>query len=159
MNPLFFKEVNGYFDPNLARLNVSCARQVGIVAGVETGQLVGGLKTLEAVGKYATDCGARSLMISNYLLDGPGHGDNCRIAFRDPKELKQVLASAGIVAPTVSAHCAAYAHLSAKWGTEYAEKFVPASVLAKGTQYVEDWSEEYLLGVLETGTAAEMAEP
>lgn len=154
MNPLFFKEVNGYFDPNLARLNVSCARQVGIVAGVETGQLVGGLKTLEAVGKYATDCGARSLMISNYLLDGPGHGDNCRIAFRDPKELKQVLASAGIVAPTVSAHCAAYAHLSAKWGTEYAEKFVPASVLAKGTQYVEDWSEEYLLGVLETGTAA-----
>ena len=154
MNPLFFKEVNGYFDPNRARLNVSCARQVSIVAGVETGQLVGGLKTLEAVGKYATDCGARSLMISNYLFNAPGHGDAGRIAFRDPKEVKQMLAALGIVTPAISAHCAAYAHLSAKWGPEYAEKFVPAPVLAKGTEYVEDWSEEYLLGLLEAGTAA-----
>jgi sugar phosphate isomerase/epimerase len=154
MNPLFFKEVNGYFDPSRARLNVSCARQVSIVAGVETGQLVGGLKTLEAVGKYARDCGARSMMISNYLLNGPGHGENGRIVFRDPKELKQTLAALGIVAPAISAHCAAYAHLSAKWGLEYAEKFVPAPVLERGTQYVEDWSEEYLLGLLEAGTAA-----
>ena len=74
MNPLFFKEINGYFDPNRARLNVTCARQVSVVAGVETGQLVGELKTLEGVGKYARDCGARSIMISNYLLNGPGHG-------------------------------------------------------------------------------------
>ena len=154
MNPLFFKEVNGFFDPNRARLNLSCAKQVSIVAGVETGQLVGGLKTLEAVGKYARDCGARSMMISNYLLNAPAHGEEGRIALRDPKEIKQVLAALNIVAPAVSAHCAAYAHLSAKWGLEYAEKFVPASVLARGAQYVEDWSEEYLLAVLETGTAA-----
>ena len=33
--------------------------------------------------------------------------------------------------------------------TSSAEKFVPASVLEKGTQYVEDWSEQYLLGMLE----------
>lgn len=154
MNPLFFKEVNGFFDPNRARLNLSCAKQVSIVAGVETGQLVGGLKTMEAVGKYARDCGARSMMISNYLLNAPAHGEAGRIALRDPKEIKQVLAALNIVAPAVSAHCAAYAHLSAKWGLEYAEKFVPASVLARGAQYVEDWSEEYLLAVLETGTAA-----
>jgi hypothetical protein len=154
MNPLFFKEVNGYFDPARARLSLSSGRAVSIVAGVETGQLVGSLKTLEGVGKYAGDCGARSMMISNYLLDGPGHGDNGRIVFRDPKEIKQVLGALGMAAPTVSAHCAAFAHLSAKWGLEYAEKFVPAPVLAKGAQYVEDWSEEYLLGMLETGTAA-----
>jgi sugar phosphate isomerase/epimerase len=154
MNPLFFKEVNGYFDPSRARLNLGCARQVSIVAGVETGQLVGSLKTIEAIAKYATGCGARSMMISNYLLDAPGHGENGRVVLRDAKEIKQVLAAAGIVAPAVSAHCAAYAHLSAKWGLEYAEKFVPASVLAKGAQYIEDWSEEYLLAVLETGTAA-----
>lgn len=154
MNPLFFKELNGYFDPGRARLNIGCGRQVSIVAGVETGQLVGSLKNLEGVGKYATACGARSMMISNYLLNGPGHGDNGKIVFRDPKEIKQVLGSLNIVAPTVSAHCAAYAHLSAKWGLEYAGPFVPGPVLAKGAQFVEDWSEEYLLGMLETGTAA-----
>ena len=93
-------------------------------------------------------------MISNYLLNAPGHGDNGRIVFRDPKELKQVLGALRIVAPTISAHCAAYAHLSAKWSLEYAEKFVPSAVLAKGAQYVEDWSEEYLVGLLEAGTAA-----
>jgi sugar phosphate isomerase/epimerase len=154
MNPLFFKELNGYFHPSRARLNLGCGRQVSIVAGVETGQLVGSLQTLEGVGQYVTQCGARSMMISNYLLNGPGHGENGRISFRDPKEIKQVLAAARIVAPTVSAHCAAYAHLSAKWGLEYAEPFVPGPVLAKGAQYVEDWSEEYLLGLLEAGTAA-----
>ncbi|HLH55490.1 MAG TPA: hypothetical protein VKY92_17955 [Verrucomicrobiae bacterium] len=154
MNPLFFKELNGYFDPNRSRLGLSSGKQVSIVAGVETGQLVGGLKTIEAVGKYATGCGARSMMISNYLLNGSGHGDNGRIVLRDPKEIKQALSALGIVAPAVSAHCAAYAHLSARWGTEYAEKFVPGPVLEKGAQYVEDWSEEYLLAVLENGTAA-----
>src|SRR5260370_34493607 len=154
MNPLFFKELTLYYDPSRARLNLGCGKQVSIVAGVETGQLVGSLKTLEAIGKYATDCGARSMMISNYLLNGPGHGDNGHIVFRDPKEVRQALAALGIVAPTVSAHCAAYAHLSAKWGLEYAEKFVPAPVLAKGAQYVEDWSEDYLVGLLEAGTMA-----
>ena len=154
MNSLFFKELNCYFDPSRARLNLGCARQVSIVAGVETGQLVGSLQTLEAVGQYAKDCGARSVMISNYLLNGPGHGDNGKIVFRDPKEIRQILAARGLEAPTISAHCAAYAHLSAKWGLEYAEKFVPAAVAAKGTQYIEDWSEQYLLGMLETGTAA-----
>jgi sugar phosphate isomerase/epimerase len=154
MNPLFFKEINGYFDPNRARLNLGCARQVSIVAGVETGQLAGSFGTLEAVGKYATESGARSMMISNYLMNGPGHGENCKIVFRNPKEVRQVLGGLGLVAPAISAHCAAFAHLSAKWGLEYAEKFVPASVLAKGAQYVENWSEEYLIGLLETGTAA-----
>lgn len=154
MNPLFFKEFNAYFDPTRARLNIGCGRQVSLAAGVETGQLVGALKTLEAVAQYATGCGARSLMISNYLLHGPGHGDDGKIVFRDPQEVRQVLSAAGIVAPTISAHCAAYAHLSAHWGLEYAANFVPGSVLAKGAQYVEDWSEQYLLGMLETGTAA-----
>ncbi|MCY2962433.1 MAG: TIM barrel protein [Planctomycetota bacterium] len=153
MNPLYFKELNACFDPNRARLNLGCGRQVSLVSGVETGQLVGSLKTLEAVASYATGCGARSLMISNYLLHGPGHGDNGRIVFREPAEIRQALADAGIVAPVISAHCAGYAHLSAHWGLEYADKFVPASVAAKGTQYVEDWSEEYILGLLETGTA------
>jgi hypothetical protein len=82
------------------------------------------------------------MMISNYLLNGPGHGDDARIVFRDPKEVRQVLDGLGIVAPAISAHCAAFAHLSAKWGLEYAEKFVPASVLAKGASFVESWSEE-----------------
>ncbi|MCA9066724.1 MAG: hypothetical protein KDA96_26835, partial [Planctomycetaceae bacterium] len=153
MNPLYFKELNACFDPNRARLNVGCGRQVSLVAGVETGQLVGSLKTLEAIADYATGHGARSLMISNYLLNGPGHGDNGRIVFRDPAELRQALDDAGIVAPVISAHCAAYAHLSAHWGLEYVDKFVPPAVAAKGQQYVEDWSEEYLLGMLETGTA------
>ena len=154
MNPLFFKETNRYFDPNRARLNLGCGRQVRLVAGVETGQLVGGLKTLEAVGQYALKSGARSLMISNYLLNGPGHGEGGRIVFRDPKEVRQTLDALGLVTPTVSAHCAAFAHLSAKWGLEYVDKLVPADVLAKGAQYVEDWSEEYLLGLLEMGAAA-----
>ncbi len=156
MNPLFFKELNAYFDPNRARLSLGCGKQVSIVAGVETGQLVGGLKTLEGVGKYVTEAGARSMMISNYLLNGPGHGENGAIVFRNPKEIKQVLGALGIVAPTISAHCASYAHLSAKWGPEYTEKFVPGSVLEKGEQYVEDWSEEYLVGLLETGSAADI---
>lgn len=154
MNSLFFKEFNAYFDPNRARLNIGCGRAVSVVAGVETGQLVGSFHTLERVADYATGCGARSIMISNYLLNGPGHGDNGKIVFRDPAEIRQVLDNAGIVAPTISAHCSAYAHLSAKWGSEYTDKFVPADVLAKGNQYVEDWSEEYLLGMLETGTKA-----
>lgn len=118
MNSLYFKELKASFDPNRARLNLGCGRLVSIVAGVETGQLVGSFKTLEGVGQYATESGARSMMISNYLLNGPGHGENCKIVFRDPKEVRQVLASLGVVAPTVSAHCAAFAHLSAKWGSE-----------------------------------------
>ncbi|RPI77894.1 MAG: hypothetical protein EHM42_13450, partial [Planctomycetaceae bacterium] len=137
MNPLYFKELNAFFDPNRARLNLACGRQVSLIAGVETGQLVGSLKTLEAVASYATGCGARSLMISNYMLHGPGHGDNGRIVFRQPAEVRQALEAAGIVAPVISAHCAGYAHLSARWGLEYADKFVPASVAAKGQQYVE----------------------
>ena len=66
------------------------------------------------------------MMISNYLVNGPGHGDNGKIVFRNPKEVRQVLTGLGIVAPAISAHCAAYAHLSAKWGSEYSEKFVSA---------------------------------
>jgi sugar phosphate isomerase/epimerase len=154
MNPLFFKELNAYFDPNRARLNLGGAKQVSIVAGVETGQLAGTFGTLEAVGKYATSCGAHSIMITNYLLNGPGHGDNCKIVFRSPKEIRQVLSGLGIVAPTISAHCAAYAHLSAKWGLEYADKFVPPAVAAKGAQFIEKWSEDYLIGLIETGAAA-----
>jgi sugar phosphate isomerase/epimerase len=154
MNPLFFKELNGYFDPNRARLNLRCARPVRIVAGVETGQLVGSLGSLEAVGKYALESGSRSLMISNYLLNGPGHGENGKIIFRDAKEVRQILESLGMMAPTISAHCAAFAHLSAKWGPEYTANFVPPSVQAKGAPHVESWSEDYLVGLLETGTAA-----
>lgn len=154
MDPLFFKELNAFFDPNRARLELGCGRQVSLIAGVETGQLVGELKTLEAVARYATDCGARSLMVSNYLLHGPGHGEDCRIVFRSPGEIRQVLSAAGIVAPTISAHCAGYAHLSARWGLEYAEKFVPEAVLARGANFVESWSEDYILGLLETGAAA-----
>jgi len=154
MNSLYFKELKATFDPARARLNLGCGRNVSIVAGVETGQLVGGLKTLEGVGQYATGCGARSLMISNYLLNGAGHGENCKIVFRDPKEVRQVLSGLGIVAPTVSAHCAAYAHLSAKWGSEYVEPFVPGPVMARGLAYVEDWSEEYLIGLIENGVAS-----
>src|SRR5215831_1938296 len=154
MNPLFFKELNGYFEPHRARLNLTCGRQVSIVAGVETGQLAGTLKTLEAVGQYSVASGARSLMITNYLLHRADHGLNGKISFRDAKEVRQVLAALKIVAPTISAHCAAYAHLSARWGQEYAERFVPADVLAKGGDYVESWSEEYLLGLLEVGVAA-----
>src|SRR4051812_31879590 len=81
MNPLFFKETNSFFDPNRARLNLRCGRQISIVAGVETGQLVGNFGTLEAVGKYSTESGSRSMMISNYLMNGPGHGDNGKIVF------------------------------------------------------------------------------
>lgn len=154
MSSLYFKELNEYFDPNRARLNIGCGKAVSLVAGVETGQLVGSFGTLENVVGYATGCGARSVMISNYLLNGAGHGENGKIVFRDPAEIRQILSGAGIVAPTISAHCAAYAHLSAKWGAEYVDKFVPGSVLAKGLQYVEDWSEEYLLGMLEVGSAA-----
>ncbi len=154
MNPLYFKELNAYFDPNRARLNLSSGRQVSIVSGVETGQLVGAFGTLENVTKYAVESGSRSVMISNYLLNGPGHGDNAKIVFRNPKEVRQILAGQGIVAPTISGHCAAFAHLSAKWGAEYVDKFVPAAVLAKGLNFVESWSEEYLIGLLETGTAA-----
>ena len=130
MNPLFLKELSGYFEPNRARLNLVCGRPVSLVAGVETGQLVGGLQTLENVTQYATGCGARSLMISNYLMNGPGHGENGKIVFREPKVIRQLLAAQGILAPTISAHCAAYAHLSAKWGPEYAEAFVPPAVMA-----------------------------
>jgi sugar phosphate isomerase/epimerase len=154
MDPLYFKELNTYFDHNRARLDLSINQpSVSLIAGVETGQLVGSLQTLEAVAQYATGCGAKSLMISNYLLHGPGHGDNGKIVFRDATELRQLLSAAGIVAPTISAHCAAYAHLSARWGTEYAASFVPPDVAAQGTQYIEDWSEEYLLGLLEAGSA------
>lgn len=154
MDPLYFKELNTYFDPNRARLDLSInLPSVSLIAGVETGQLVGSLQTLEAVAQYATGCGAKSLMISNYLLHGPGHGDKGKIVFRDAAEMQQLLSAAGIVAPTISAHCAAYAHLSARWGTEYAASFVPPSVAAQGTQYIEDWSEEYLLGLLEVGSA------
>lgn len=154
MNPLYFKEFNAYFDPNRARLNLGCGGKVRIVSGVETGQLAGSMGSLEAVAKYAVDSGSRSVMISNYLLNGPGHGDNARIVFRDPKEIRQILDDLGIVAPTISAHCAAYAHLSAKWGPEFSEKFVPPAVLGRGAAYVESWSEEYLIGLLEAGTAA-----
>jgi len=156
MNPLFLKELNCYFDPNRARMSLSCGKQVSVVAGVETGQLAGDLQNLENVSKYAHECGAKSLMITNFLLNGPGHGENGKIVFRDPKEIKQILKASNMVAPTVSAHCTAYAHLSAKWGNEYVEKFTPPSVLAKGPQFVEDWTEEYLLGLLETGAAADI---
>lgn len=154
MDPLYIKELGSYFEPNRARLGLDSGQQtVSLIAGVETGQLVGSLQTLEAVAQYATGCGARSLMISNYLLHGPGHGENTRIVFRDPAEIRRVLAESGIESPTISAHCAAYAHLSARWGVEYAASFVPESVAAKGPQYIEDWSEEYLLGLLEVGSA------
>src|SRR6516225_11772500 len=120
MNSLFFKELNRYFEPYRARLNLAFGRPVSVVAGVETGQLAGSLQTLEAVGQYAVASGARSLMISNYLLHRADHGLGCKISFRDPKEVRQVLDALGIVAPTISAHCGAYAHLSARWGAEYA---------------------------------------
>ncbi|MFN8708810.1 MAG: hypothetical protein ACK50J_19185, partial [Planctomyces sp.] len=95
MDPLYLKELNAYFDPNRARLNLGGSQSsVSLIAGVETGQLVGSLQTLEAIAKYATGCGARSLMISNYLLNGPGHGENGRIVFRNPAEVKQVLSGA-----------------------------------------------------------------
>lgn len=154
MGPLYFKELATYFEPQRARLNLASGRTVSIVAGVETGQLVGPFQTLERVGQYAARCGARSLMISNYLLNAEGHGRNGEIRLRSATEIRQVIAELGLVAPTVSAHCAAFAHLSARWALEYAQNFVPGPVLAKGPDYIESWSEEYLLAVLETGVAA-----
>jgi sugar phosphate isomerase/epimerase len=37
---------------------------------------------------------------------------------------------------------------------EYADKFVPPAVVAKGADYIEKWSEDYLIGMIDTGTAA-----
>src|SRR5581483_5358589 len=156
MHSLYFRELDAWFDPARARLHPSRPpnQPIGIVAGVETGQLAGIFGNLEATGKFAVECGAQSLMISNYLWNGDGHGENGRIVLRGPNEMRDLLAGLGVVACTVSAHCAAYAHLSAKWGVEYAEKFVPGDVLARGAKYIEDWSEDYLLVLLETCVSA-----
>ena len=69
MNPLYFKELDGYFDPNRARLTLRCGRLVSIVAGVETGQLVGELRTLEILGLLglmATALGMRMVECLNW---------------------------------------------------------------------------------------------
>ncbi len=47
MDPLYFKEFRAHFDTNRARLNLGSGQTVSIVAGVETGQLVGALQSLE----------------------------------------------------------------------------------------------------------------
>jgi len=101
-----------------------------------------GAKNLAEFLAYAKKSGAAGAQPSNYMLQAPK-------GFKAAKEIKETFAKARMSLDGVSAHCPFWVHTTAWTGSPSVRPFIPAEVARKSPEQIEQWAEDYLLGLLD----------
>jgi sugar phosphate isomerase/epimerase len=100
-----------------------------------------GAKSLAQFLDYAKASGATGAQPSNFMLQ-----DGKR--FKPVHEIKGTFAERGLTLDGISAHCPFWVHTSAWTGSPSVRPFLPADVASKSGKYIEEWSEDYLLRLM-----------
>jgi len=101
-----------------------------------------GAKSLTDFLTYAKRSGAAGAQPSNFMLQGAK-------GFKTAKEIRQAFAKAKLKLDGVSGHCAFWVHTTAWTGSPTIRPFIPPDVAKKSPQQIEQWSEDYILGLLD----------
>jgi sugar phosphate isomerase/epimerase len=104
-----------------------------------------GAKNLAQFLDYAKTSGALGAQPSNYMLQ-----DGKR--FKSADEIKSTFAERGLSLDGISAHCPFWVHTTAWTGSPTIHPFLPPNVANKSAKHIEDWSEDYLLGLMQLAT-------
>ena len=101
-----------------------------------------GAKSLEQFLDYAKQAGADGVQPSNYMLQA----DN---GLRSAKDITDQFESRGMILDGISCPCPAWVHTSAWTGTPSIRPFIPPEIASKSPAEIEQWSEDYLLGLMD----------
>ena len=101
-----------------------------------------GAKTLPQFLAYAAKSGAVGAQPSNFML-------NAEKGFLSPKQIRTAFIKAKIGLDGVSAHCPFWVHTTAWTESPTIRPFIPADVAKKSPAQIEQWAEDYILGLLD----------
>ncbi|MGA1238478.1 MAG: sugar phosphate isomerase/epimerase family protein [Limisphaerales bacterium] len=102
-----------------------------------------GAKPLPQFLAYAKKSGAAGAQPSNFMLQSAKGG------FMKAKEVKAAFSKAKLKLDGVSAHCPFWVHTTAWTGSPSIRPFIPADVAKKSPAAIEQWAEDYILGLLD----------
>ncbi len=100
-----------------------------------------GAKNLAQFLDYAKASGATGAQPSNYMLQ-----DGKR--FKSVDEIKSAFAERGLTLDGISTHCPFWVHTTAWTGSPTIHPFLPADVASKSAKYIEEWTEDYCLRLM-----------
>ena len=100
-----------------------------------------GAKSLAQFLEYAKNSGAAGAQPSNFMLQ-----DGKRLKRAD--EIKSTFAEQGLTLDGISAHCPFWVHTTAWTGSRTVRPFLPPDVAEKSAKYIEEWTEDYLLRLM-----------
>lgn len=101
-----------------------------------------GAKSLADFLAYAKKSGAEGVQPSNFMLQAEK-------GFKSAAEIKQAFEKAGLKLDGVSCHCPFWVHTTAWTGSPSIRPFIPADVAKKTPEQIEQWAEDYLLGLFD----------
>jgi len=101
-----------------------------------------GAKSLDQFLDYAKASGAAGAQPSNFMLQ-----DGAK--FKSAKDIRDAFAKSGLSLDGVSAHCPFWVHTTAWTNSPSVRPFVPADIAAKSAAGIEQWSEDYLLKLMD----------
>jgi sugar phosphate isomerase/epimerase len=108
-----------------------------------------GAKSLDAFLDYAKAAGASGAQPSNYMLQQGAR-------FKKAADIQEAFASRGMTFDGISAHCPFWVHTTAWTHSPTVRPFLPADVAAKSPTAIEEWSETYLLRLLNLAAELEI---
>src|SRR5512136_2609936 len=100
-----------------------------------------GAKNLAQFLEYAKKSGATGAQPSNFMLQ-----DGKRLKSAD--EIKSTFAEHGLTLDGISAHCPFWVHTTAWTNSPTVRPFLPPDVAEKSAKQIEEWSEDYLLRLM-----------
>jgi sugar phosphate isomerase/epimerase len=101
-----------------------------------------GAKNLAQFLAYARKSGAAGAQPSNYMLQASK-------GFMSAKEIRRTFAKAGLSLDGISAHCPFWVHTTAWTGSPTIRPFLPPEVAKESPARIEQWAEDYILGLLD----------
>ena len=101
-----------------------------------------GAKSLPQFLDYARNCGASGAQPSNFMLQ-----DGKRFLSADA--IKSAFAERSLALDGISAHCPFWVHTTAWTNSPTVRPFLPPDVAGKSAKYIEEWTEDYLLRLLD----------
>lgn len=102
-----------------------------------------GAKSLPQFLAYAKKSGAAGAQPSNFMLH------NAKGGFQSAKEVRAAFLKAKLMLDGISAHCPFWVHTTAWTGSPSIRPFIPADVAKKSPAQIEQWAEDYILGLLD----------
>jgi sugar phosphate isomerase/epimerase len=101
-----------------------------------------GAKTLTQFLDYAKAAGATGAQPSNFMLE-KGKG------FKSAEEIQDAFALRGMSLDGISAHCPFWVHTTAWTSSPTVRPFLPPEVAQQSAAAIEQWSEDYLLRLMD----------